>query len=152
MKKQDYSQQEYYLENSGRELNQKYWSMLVNQVFCHVGRKLFVPAPIGNFLVACKSVKYIRNGIRTLTSGKLEVPVLDGTAIAGSILRGDMKTASSVIFLLGIGEILEEWTHKKSVGDLARSMSLNTKKVWQLADGQESPSRWKRAAANKSVG
>ena len=126
-----------YLENSGRELNQKYWSMLVNRVFCHVGRKLFVPAPIGNFLVACKSVKYIWNGIRTLTSGKLEVPVLDGTAIAVSILRGDMKTASSVIFLLGIGEILEEWTHKKSVGDLARSMSLNTKKVWQLADGQE---------------
>lgn len=126
-----------YLENSGRELNQKYWSMLVNRVFCHVGRKLFVPAPIGNFLVACKSVKYIWNGIRTLASGKLEVPVLDGTAIAVSMLRGDMKTASSVIFLLGIGEILEEWTHKKSVGDLARSMSLNTKKVWQLADGQE---------------
>ena len=84
-----------------------------------------------------KSVKYIWQGVRTLAKGKIEVPVLDGTAIAISMLRGDINTASSVMFLLGIGEVLEEWTHKKSVDDLARSMSLNISKVWLVTDGKE---------------
>ena len=81
-------------------------------------------------IAAVKSVKYLWHGICTLAHGKLEVPVLDGTAIGVSVFRGDMETASSVMFLLGIGEILEEWTHKKSVADLARSMSLHVEKVW----------------------
>ena len=83
------------------------------------------------------SVKYIWKGIQTLAQGKIEVPVLDATAIGVSMLRGDYGTAGSVMFLLGVGELLEEWTHKKSVGDLARSMSLNVGKVWLKKDGQE---------------
>ena len=78
-----------------------------------------------------------RKGVRCLASGRLEVPVLDATAIGVSVLRQDFATAGSVMFLLGIGELLEEWTHKKSVGDLARSMSLNVNRVWLLRDGQE---------------
>ena len=80
-----------------------------------------------------KSVKYLWMGVRTLAKGKIEVPVLDATAIGVSMFRGDIATGGSVMFLLGIGEILEEWTHKKSVGDLARSMSLNISKVWLVA-------------------
>ena len=82
-------------------------------------------------------MKYLWMGVRTLAKGKIEVPVLDATAIGVSMFRGDIATAGSVMFLLGIGEILEEWTHKKSVGDLARSMSLNISKVWLVSDGQE---------------
>ena len=103
----------------------------------HFGRKWFLPAPIRNAYTAVVSVKYIWKGIRTLAKGKIEVPVLDATAIGVSMLRGDYGTASSVMFLLGVGELLEEWTHKKSVGDLARSMSLNVGKVWLKKDGQE---------------
>ncbi len=84
-----------------------------------------------------KSLRYIRFGIKTLCRRKLEVPVLNATTIGVSVLRGDMKTAGSIMFLLGIGKLLEEWTHKKSVGDLARSMSLNISKVWLRKDGQE---------------
>ena len=91
----------------------------------------------GNAYTAVVSVKYIWKGIRTLAKGKIEVPVLDATAIGVSMLRGDYGTAGSVMFLLGVGELLEEWTHKKSVGDLARSMSLNVGKVWLKKDGQE---------------
>ena len=83
-----------------------------------------------------KSVKYLWNGVRTLASRKIEVPVLDATAIGVSIARNNMNTAGSIMFLLGIGEILEEWTHKKSVDDLARSMSLNVGKVW-LCQGEQ---------------
>ena len=103
----------------------------------HFGRKWFLPAPIRNAYTAVVSVKYIWKGIRTLAKGKIEVPVLDATAIGVSMFRGDYGTASSVMFLLGVGELLEEWTHKKSVGDLARSMSLNVGKVWLKKDGQE---------------
>ena len=88
-------------------------------------------------MVISKSFKYIGNGIRTLLRHKIEVPVLDATAIGVSILRDDIGTAGSIMFMLGIGEILEEWTHKKSVGDLARSMSLNISKVWLSVDGKE---------------
>lgn len=102
-----------------------------------VGNKLFVPLPIRTGITIVKSFKYIWEGIRTLAKGKIEVPVLDATAIGVSILRNDTSTAGSIMFLLGIGEILEEWTHKKSVDDLARSMSLNIGKVWLVKDGQE---------------
>lgn len=123
---------ESYLENTGRNLQQEYWEKLVNKVVLHYGNKLFVPTPIRTAIVAVKSAKYIWNGLRTLGAGKIEVPVLDGMAIGVSVFRGDFDTASSVMFLLGIGEILEDWTHKKSVDDLARSMALNVKKVWLL--------------------
>lgn len=121
---------ESYLQNSGRELNRKYWDKLVNSVLIHLGKKFFLPTPVRSAVTAANSVKYIWHGIQTLAAGKIEVPVLDGTAIGVSVLRGDMNTAASVMFLLGIGEILEDWTHKKSVGDLARSMSLRVEKVW----------------------
>ena len=85
--------------------------------------KMFLPYPVRVAITTVKSVKYIYHGVRTLMNGKLEVPVLDAAAIGVSMLRGDFNTAGSTMFLLGIGEILEEWTHKKSVNDLARSMS-----------------------------
>ena len=125
------------VESSGRELNKEYQEKLISKVIYHFGRKWFLPAPIRNAYTAVISVKYIWKGIRTLAKGKIEVPVLDATAIGVSMLRGDYGTASSVMFLLGVGELLEEWTHKKSVGDLARSMSLNVGKVWLKKDGQE---------------
>lgn len=126
-----------YLDNSGRELNNYYKEKLINRVVLRVGNKLFVPLPIRTGITIVRSFKYIWEGIRTLAKGKIEVPVLDATAIGVSILRNDTATAGSIMFLLGIGEILEEWTHKKSVDDLARSMSLNIGKVWLVKDGQE---------------
>lgn len=125
------------VESSGRELNKEYQEKLISKVIYHFGRKWFLPAPIRTAYTAVISVKYIWKGIQTLAKGKIEVPVLDATAIGVSMLRGDYGTASSVMFLLGVGELLEEWTHKKSVGDLARSMSLNVGKVWLKKDGQE---------------
>lgn len=125
------------VEISGRELNKEYQEKLISKVIYHFGRKWFLPVPIRNAYTAVVSVKYIWKGIRTLAKGKIEVPVLDATAIGVSMLRGDYGTASSVMFLLGVGELFEEWTHKKSVGDLARSMSLNVGKVWLKKDGQE---------------
>ena len=125
------------VESSGRELNKEYQEKLISKVIYHFGRKWFLPAPIRNAYTAVVSVKYIWKGIRTLAKGKIEVPVLDATAIGVSMFRGDYGTAGSVMFLLGVGELLEEWTHKKSVGDLARSMSLNVGKVWLKKDGQE---------------
>ena len=125
------------VESSGRELNKEYQEKLISKVIYHFGRKWFLPAPIRNAYTAVVSAKYIWKGIQTLAKGKIEVPVLDATAIGVSMLRGDYGTAGSVMFLLGVGELLEEWTHKKSVGDLARSMSLNVGKVWLKKDGQE---------------
>ena len=125
------------VESSGRELNNEYQEKLISKVIYHFGRKWFLPAPIRTAYTAVVSVKYIWKGIKTLAQGKIEVPVLDATAIGVSMLRGDYGTAGSVMFLLGVGELLEEWTHKKSVGDLARSMSLNVGKVWLKKDGQE---------------
>lgn len=126
-----------YLKNSGREMNQYYWDKLVNRVILHYGTKFFLPISVRDVIATVKSVKYVCEGVRTLLKGKIEVPVLDGTAIGVSVFRGDYSTASSVMFLLGIGEILEEWTHKKSVEDLARSMSLNISKVWLIREGKE---------------
>ncbi|CVI65155.1 putative copper-exporting P-type ATPase V [Clostridiales bacterium CHKCI001] len=125
------------LENSGRELNATYQRKLVQKVLFRIGSKLFVPYPVRAVYAGFCSLRYFWKGIKSLAKGKLEVEVLDATAIGVSILRRDFNTASSVMFLLGIGEILEQWTHKKSVGDLARSMSLNIKKVWLKKDDQE---------------
>ena len=128
---------ENYAQNSGRELNQEYWDKLVETVIYHYGNKLFLPYSVRACITAVKSVKYLWMGVRTLAKGKIEVPVLDATAIGVSMLRGDFSTASSVMFLLGFGEILEDWTHKKSVDDLARSMSLNVSKVWLITEDSE---------------
>ena len=128
---------ESYLQNSGREMNGEYWEKMVNHVVLHYGKKIFLPLPVRTFLTTLKSVKYIWKGVRTLAKCRIEVPVLDATAIGVSMLRGDFSTASSVMFLLGLGEILEDWTHKKSVDDLARSMSLNVSKVWLITEDSE---------------
>ena len=128
---------ESYLQNSGREMNSEYWEKMVNHVVLHYGKKIFLPMPIRTVLTTLRSVKYIWKGVRTLARRKIEVSVLDATAIGVSIFRGDFATASSVMFLLGFGEILEDWTHKKSVDDLARSMSLNVSKVWLVTEEGE---------------
>lgn len=121
---------------SSRELNAVYQEKLVNKVLVRMG-KLLLPYPLRALWTTFNACRYIWKGLRSLLKGKLDVSVLDATAITVSILRRDMDTAGSVMFLLGIGEILEEWTRKKSVGDLARSMSLNIHKVWLKSDGRE---------------
>ncbi len=126
-----------FLHNSGRKLNEEYKEKLINKVLFMAGTKLFLPAPVRTVITVIKAGKYWKEGIKTLAHRKIEVPVLDATAIGVSVLRGDMNSANSIMFLLGIGEILEEWTHKKSVEDLARSMSLNITKVWQMVNGKE---------------
>lgn len=124
-------------KNTGRELNAEYKERLITHVACYAGRKLFLPAPVRTVVTLWKAVKYVIRGIRTLLKKRLEVEVLDAAAIAVSIFRGDFDTAGSVMFLLGVGEILEEWTHKKSVGDLARSMALRVEKVWMRTETGE---------------
>ena len=125
------------LATSGRAINSHYTEKLADQVLWRMTKKLFIPAPVCAVLTTVSSMKYIYKGIRTLLARKLEVPVLDATAIGVSILRRDFNTAGSVMFLLGIGEIIEDWTHKKSVDDLARTMSLNVNKVWLKTDDAE---------------
>lgn len=125
------------ISSSGRDLNSAYREKLITKTLLHYGGKLLLPNPVRKTWLTLKALQYIGKGIRCLARMKIEVPVLDATAIGVSVLRGDFKTAVSVMFLLGIGELLEEWTHKKSVGDLARSMSLNIKKVWLKRDEQE---------------
>ena len=125
------------LSSSGRALNSAYREKLIAKTLLHYGGKLLLPNSVRKIWLTFKVVQYIGKGIRCLARRKIEVPVLDATAIGVSVLRGDFNTAGSVMFLLGIGELLEEWTHKKSVGDLARSMSLNIKKVWLKREEQE---------------
>lgn len=125
------------LSSSGRELNSSFREQLITRVILHYGGKLIVPYPIRKVWMTFKALRYIWKGLKCLAKRKIEVPVLDATAIGVSVTRGDFDTAGSVMFLLGVGELLEEWTHKKSVGDLARSMSLNVKKVWLKKDDQE---------------
>lgn len=125
------------LANSGRKLNAEYQEKLIGKIAYRYLGKLVLPFPVRAIYTTFKSLKYISAGVRSLCAGKLEVSVLDATAIGVSVLRNDIETASSVMFLLGIGELLEEWTHKKSVDDLARSLSLNVKKVWLKKDNQE---------------
>ena len=123
--------------NSGRELNREYQEKLFKHVAVRMVTKTCFPFWLSAVYTTAKAIRYVFKGIRCLLKGKLEVEVLDATAITVSIIRSDFNTAGSVMFLLGIGELLEEWTHKKSVGDLARSMSLNIEKVWQNVDGTE---------------
>ena len=125
------------LETSGRAMNAEYQEKLVDKILFHYGRKFLLPYPISAAYTTIMSAKYIWKGIKTLMERRIEVPVLDATAIGVSMLRGDFSTASSVMFLLGFGEILEDWTHKKSVDDLARSMSLNVSKVWLITEDSE---------------
>lgn len=125
------------IENSGRELNAKYQEKLIEKVVCRYASKMFLPYQVRACVTTFKSVKYIWKGLQCLWHRKIEVPVLDATAIGVSVFRNDIETAGSVMFLLGIGELLEEWTHKKSVDDLARTMSLNVGKVWLKREDQE---------------
>ena len=106
-------------------------------VLRRAGSKLFLPMSIRTFIAVFRSVKYIRAGLTSLLHGRLAVSVLDATAVTVSMVRGDFDTASSVMFMLNLGEILEDWTHKKSVADLAGAMSLNVDKVWLKAGGTE---------------
>ena len=124
-------------ENTGRELNRMYQDKLVNMILFKAARSIFLPAPIIAAYTAVKSVKYIWKGIKCLFNKKLEVEVLDAVSIGVSIARLDFSTAGSVMFLLGIGELLEEWTRKKSIDDLARCMSLNVDRVWLKKDDTE---------------
>ena len=124
-------------EHSGRQMNAEYQEKLLMKVVMRFGGKFLIPAPVRAVWTGVRSLKYLQQGIVSLKKGRLEVAALDATAIGVSILRRDMNTASSIMFLLGIGELLEEWTHKKSVGDLARDMSLNVGKVWLLREEQE---------------
>lgn len=118
------------IKTSGRDLNNSYQEKLIGSVVWHYSKKLLLPWPIRTALTVGRSIKYIGIGLKCLLQRKIEVPVLDATAITVSLVTKDFSTASSIMFLLGIGELLEEWTHKKSVDDLARSMSLNVSKVW----------------------
>ncbi|MEE0745757.1 MAG: HAD-IC family P-type ATPase, partial [Anaerovoracaceae bacterium] len=126
-----------YLRNSGRQLNRQYRDKLLTHILRKCVNRLFLPYQLRAVMAVLKSIKYIRLGLQVLMSGKIEVPVLDATAIGVSMIRGDFKTAGSIMFLLGIGEILEEWTHKKSVDDLARSMALNVSSVWLCKDDDD---------------
>ena len=128
---EDKELQEKVPENTGRELMNQYKEKLVSKLAIHFLCKLFLPAPAAKAKAVIQSLHFIKEGLKCIRRRKLEVPVLDATAITVSLIRGDVSTASSIMLLLGVGEILEEWTHKKSVADLARSMSLNVEKVWK---------------------
>ena len=122
-------------EHTTRELNREYQDKLVYAICRRCLSKLFLPMPIRTVTTLLRSAGYIKSGISSIKEGKLTVDVLDATAISVSMLQGNFNTASSVMFMLKIGEILDEWTHKKSIADLAGAMSLNIDKVWIL-DGQ----------------
>ena len=125
------------LENSGRELSAAYRDRIITDIVLHYGKRLILPIRIRRIWERIKAVKYILRGLRTLKDRKLKVELLDAIAITAAILIGDYKTASSVMFLLKIGDTLEEWTHKRSVDDLARRMSLNIDKVWLVTEKGE---------------
>ena len=124
-------------DHTSRALNREFEDKLSWTVIRRVISKLFFPLPLTTALAVCHSIKYIREGIKALLHGKLSVAVLDATAVTVSMVRGDFSTASSVMFMLRLGEILEEWTHKKSVADLAGAMSLNVDHVWLKTDETE---------------
>ncbi len=118
------------IENSGRALNNEFQEKLVDKVIFHYARRWFLPQPLRLAYTAYRSVGYVWQGVKCLLNRKIEVSVLDATAITVSMLRNDIDTAGATMFMLGIGELLEDWTHKKSVADLARTMSLNVSQVW----------------------
>ncbi len=124
-------------EHTSRALNREFEDKLVTTVIRRGLSCLFLPVPVTSAIAVLRSVKYIKEALRALFHGQLTVAVLDGTAVAVSVIRGDYDTAGSVMFMLRLGEILEEWTHKKSVADLASAMSLHVDSVWMQADGTE---------------
>ncbi len=124
-------------EHTSRALNREYQDRLAGIILRRCLSKLFLPMQVRAVISVCRATGYIRSGLQALAQRKLSVAVLDATAVTVSLLRGDFNTAGSVMFMLNLGEILEDWTHKKSVADLAEAMSLNVDKVWMLADGQE---------------
>ena len=124
-------------EHTARALNREFEDKLVMTVCRRACSKLFLPMPVTAAIAVCKSLKYIREGLSALLHGKLTVAVLDATAVTVSIVRGDFNTAGSVMFMLRLGEILEEWTHKKSVADLAGAMALQVENVWLQAGEEE---------------
>ena len=117
-------------EHSSRTLNREYEEKLVLAVCRRAVSRLFFPAPLRTAMTAVRSVRYIKEGLDCLLRGRVQVPVLDAAAVTVSMLRGDFETAGSIMFLLGVGDTLNEWTHKKSVADLAGTMALNVDKVW----------------------
>lgn len=121
-------------EHTSRQLHRDFEDRLIFTTVSHIATKLFLPVPIRTALTLFRSIKYIKKGLKALLNRKLSVSVLDATAVSVSIIRGDFSTASSVMFMLNLGEILEDWTHKKSVADLASTMSLNVDKVWLKTD------------------
>ena len=121
-------------EHSSRAMNREFEDKLVASLCWRGIKQLFVPSSVRTLITVARSVPYIKAGLTCLMHKKIQVPVLDATAISVSMLRKDFKTASSIMFLLGIGDILDEWTHKKSVADLAQTMSLNVDKVWKETD------------------
>ena len=123
-------------EHTSRALNREFEEKLTGTVCRRVFSKLFLPMPVTAAIAVVKSLKYIREGLSALLHGKLTVAVLDATAVTVSVVRGDFNTAGSVMFMLRLGEILEEWTHKKSVADLAGAMALQVENVW-LQTGEE---------------
>ncbi len=123
--------------HTGRALNAEYKEKLILRIFGRFLKRIILPYHIRAALEVFRSIHFIIPALNCLRRGKFEVPLLDGIAITASMLRGDFKTAGSVMFLLGIGELLEEWTHKKSVDDLARSLSLTVSRAWVKRDGQE---------------
>ena len=126
------------VDNSSRALNVKYEEKLYWHIFQRAFNTLFLPIPIRTIITTFKSIPFIVKGLKSLFKGKIEVAVLDATTIGVSLLRNDFSTASNIIFLLGFSDILEEWTHKKSISDLAGAMSINVDKVWTIAnDGSE---------------
>ena len=120
-----------------RKINQEYQGKMFDLVAGHFARKLFLPAPIQAAYTLWRSIAFVWKGVRCLLQRRLEVEVLDALSISASLLRGDFGTAGSVMFLLNLGSLLEEWTRKKSLDDLARSMALNVDKVWVRAEGGE---------------
>ncbi|MEI3061826.1 MAG: heavy metal translocating P-type ATPase [Oscillospiraceae bacterium] len=124
-------------EHTTRELNREFEDKLAMAVLRRTASKLFLPVPVTTAIAIVRSLKYIHEGLKALLHGRLSVAVLDATAVSVSVLRGDFSTASSVMFMLSLGEILEEWTHKKSVADLAGAMSINIDKAWLRTGGTE---------------
>lgn len=128
---------EIYFEMSGRELAAEYFDRIVTSIVLHYGKRIVLPFSIRRVWVFIKNIKFAWRGLKTIKTRRLQVELLDSMAVSAAILTGDHKTASSVMFLLNIGDTLEDWTHKRSVGDLARRMSLNIDKVWLVTDDGE---------------
>lgn len=128
---------ESFFESSARQLNAKYYENIVTSIVWHYGKKLLLPMPVRTVLTCIKSVRYVWRGLKTIPEKKLKVELLDAAAISASAFVKDFSTVSSVMFLLDIGDTLEEWTHKKCATDLARQMSLNISRVWKVEGNEE---------------